>query len=86
VDSAFTIPDDWTLEVIGGQLTIISAGFDQASFGCDGTWSDTEFEGQASWTRAGRQCSSTFHLRQEADGTLTFWINALVEAQAACHK
>ena len=40
----------------------------------------------ATWTRAGRVCSLPLHLRAQADGSLSFWINTVTSQTATCAR
>ena len=81
------IQASWPLVMAGGDLTITSAGFDQPTLHCTGSWdAGGVFTCNASWTRAGRVCMLPLHLRLEADQTLTFWINTITTTTASCTK
>lgn len=87
LDSAFQVdPYTWSLDLTAGHLTIDSIGFDQAQIVCDGTWSSTEFSCFAQWSRAGRVCDNTLHLKIEPNDQFTFSVGTRLEELANCAR
>lgn len=82
-----SIQAQWTLALAGGAVTITSIGFDTPTIGCTGgTWSGTDFMCTGSWTRAGRACNLSLHLREQPAGTLTFWVGTNASDIALCTR
>jgi hypothetical protein len=78
---------DWTLSVDGDRLTLTSIGFGRPEYSCAGQWMSSEFTCGVSWSRGGRGCSSTWRVRVDAPGMLTFWPYERIEDErASCHS
>jgi hypothetical protein len=63
----------WTLGVMGARVTVYIGGGIGVPFGCEGTWSDGVLECPTSYSRSGRYCQVNLIVREEPDGSLTFW-------------
>jgi hypothetical protein len=88
LSSSYQRPDgggsSWTLMLANGRLTLDGYGFDQAQITCDGSWSGDMFTCAAQWSRAGRVCDNTLHLRAQPDGVLIFSVAMRLEELASC--
>ena len=85
IEPLFAMSARWTLGVMGSRIMLYAGGGIRAPFGCEGTWSDSTLECGTSYSRSGRTCDPTVHVREEPDGSLLVWFSSL-EASATCRK